>query len=132
MNTETKPKKEPTVHSAPQRVTAVLSVWTERRRPSEVCQEMGINAALLGQWEKRFLQMGVLSQEEQEPRRRSPPPDPETEALREENRQLRRRIELLEQSLQIRRVMEAPEKKKRPIRTSHETDRAIQTGSGAH
>ena len=70
MNTETKPKKEPTVHSASQRVTAVLSVWTERRRPSEVCQEMGINAALLGQWQDRALEAMMRSLE---PRSRPQP-----------------------------------------------------------
>ena len=56
MNTEPKPKKEPIVHNATQRVTAVLSVWTERRRPSEICQELGINTGLLGQWQDRALE----------------------------------------------------------------------------
>jgi len=59
MTTETKPKKERIEHSAPQRVEAVLSVWTERRRPSEVCQELGINTMLLGMWQDRALE-GML------------------------------------------------------------------------
>src|SRR5262250_157397 len=53
MSTEIKAKKEPLPYNAQQRVQAVLSVWTERRRPREVCQELGISATVLSAWEKR-------------------------------------------------------------------------------
>jgi hypothetical protein len=33
----------------------VLSIWSERRRPREVCQELGISPAVLSDWEKRAL-----------------------------------------------------------------------------
>lgn len=48
-------KKEPKVYTAHQRAQAVLSVWTERRRPGQVCRELGINGTLLGQWEQRAM-----------------------------------------------------------------------------
>ena len=35
-------KKEPLPYKAQQRVQAVLAVWTERRRPAEVCRELAI------------------------------------------------------------------------------------------
>ena len=114
-----------------QRLELIMQVRCGLLTVQEAARRMGTSRKTYYKWEKRFLQMGLLSQEEPEPRRR-PPPDPDKEALREENRQLRRRIELLEQSLQIRHVMEAPDKKKRPNRRSHEPNRAIQTGSGTH
>ena len=55
MSAEVKAKKEPTHHSAQQRAQAVLSIWTERRRPREVSQELGIHPAVLSHWEKRAL-----------------------------------------------------------------------------
>ena len=33
----------------------MLAVWTERRRPAEICRQMGINSAMLGQWEDRAM-----------------------------------------------------------------------------
>ena len=55
MTNEPKPQKEPPQCSAHQRAQAVLAVWTERRRPSQVCQELGISAAMLAHWEERAL-----------------------------------------------------------------------------
>jgi Transposase len=67
MSAEVKAKKEPAHHSAQQRAQAVLSIWTERRRPGEVCQELGIRPAVLSHWEKRAL-AAMLKALESEPR----------------------------------------------------------------
>lgn len=42
--------------SAAARCKAVLSVWSERRKPSEVCRELEVNWAVLRQWETRALE----------------------------------------------------------------------------
>ena len=55
MTAEIKAKKEPLPYNAQQRVQAVLSIWTERRRPREVCQELAISPTVLSAWEKRAL-----------------------------------------------------------------------------
>jgi transposase-like protein len=55
MTNESKPKKEPKVYNAHQRAQAVLTVWTERRRPAEVCRQLGINSTLLAQWQERAM-----------------------------------------------------------------------------
>lgn len=55
MTAEVKAKKEPVHHSARQRAQAVLSIWSERRRPTEVCQELAIHPTALYAWEKRAL-----------------------------------------------------------------------------
>ena len=41
MNTESRAKKESLPYNAQQRVQAVLSLWTERRGPADLCQELG-------------------------------------------------------------------------------------------
>jgi len=34
-----------------QKITAVLSLWTERRSSAQICQELEISPTLLGQWQ---------------------------------------------------------------------------------
>lgn len=42
-----------------QKITAVLSIWTERRTTSQVCQELDISPTLLGQWQNLAIE-GML------------------------------------------------------------------------
>jgi hypothetical protein len=53
-------------------VQAVLSIWTVRRRPREVCQELGIRPAVLAHREKRALAAMLKALELQS----SPEPEP--------------------------------------------------------
>ncbi len=48
-------KKESPQCTPQQRVQAVLSIWTERRRPIEICRELAISDNVLSLWEKRAL-----------------------------------------------------------------------------
>src|SRR5208337_3279734 len=43
-------------HTAEEKCRAVLSVWTERRKPGEVCQELGVAWSLLNQWQERAME----------------------------------------------------------------------------
>lgn len=52
-------------YSAPEKCRAVLAAWTERKKASELCREMGVSAALFSQWQDRALS-GIL--ESLEPR----------------------------------------------------------------
>lgn len=72
MTPEAKAKKEPLPYNAQQRAQAVLSIWTERRRPREVCQELAIRPAVLAHWEKRAL--AAMLQALESPRRLEPGP----------------------------------------------------------
>ncbi len=47
-------------HTAEEKCRAVLSVWTERRKPGEVCQELGVAWSILNQWQERAME-GMLS-----------------------------------------------------------------------
>jgi transposase-like protein len=56
MNTIKQPRR---VFDPQQKITAVLSIWSERRTTAQLCQEMDISAALLGQWQNLAIE-GML------------------------------------------------------------------------
>ena len=56
---KTEKKRQATNHGAMEKCRAVLSIWTERRRPAEICRELGIPWMVLSQWQKRAME-GML------------------------------------------------------------------------
>jgi transposase-like protein len=56
MNTNKQTRR---VFDPQQKITAVLSIWSERRTSAQLCQEMDISAALLGQWQNLAIE-GML------------------------------------------------------------------------
>lgn len=59
---ETTPRKKRTPspqHSAPDKVQAVLAVWTERCKPAEVCRQLGVNWITFNHWQRRAME-GML------------------------------------------------------------------------
>lgn len=58
--TEAKVRKERVVHSAKEKVEAVLALWTERRRPLDVCREMGVKPSMVSHWQERAME-GMLA-----------------------------------------------------------------------
>ena len=47
------------IHDAAARCKAVLSVWTESRKPGEICRELSIKWMTLMHWQKRAME-GML------------------------------------------------------------------------
>lgn len=83
MNSVEKAKKERIMRSARDKCQAVLSLWTRRRRPSEICRELNVPSNLLHSWQERALE-GMLSALEPRTRRqedRGPILDPRMEKL---------------------------------------------------
>ena len=57
MNPTEKKGHKPLIHySAEQKCQAVLSVWSERRKASQVSKELGIRGALLTHWQERAME----------------------------------------------------------------------------
>jgi len=48
-------------HTAEEKCRAVLSVWTERRKPAEVCRELGVGWSILNQWQERAMEGMLLA-----------------------------------------------------------------------
>ena len=97
---ESRTKPEPRPCTAPQRVQAVLAIWTERRRPAAVCRELAITPKVLSQWETRAL-AGMLQALELETRRDAGPAlSPKLERLlAQQARDRQKRLARLEQRL---------------------------------
>ncbi|MEK7755404.1 MAG: hypothetical protein AAB654_26000 [Acidobacteriota bacterium] len=55
MNTEAKKRKPMRLVSARAKVQAVLTVWSGRRKASQVCRELGVNWGSLHGWERKGL-----------------------------------------------------------------------------
>src|SRR5512136_1973462 len=58
---EEKRRQKVLEYTAQQKCRAVLSVWTERRKPGEVCQELGVSWTLLNQWQERAMEGMLLA-----------------------------------------------------------------------
>ena len=57
MNTAKRNRRSFETH---QKITAVLSIWTERRTISQICREMSISHALLDRWQNQAME-GMLT-----------------------------------------------------------------------
>ena len=102
----TEPKKErkiqPKYHSAKDKCQAVLSIWAERRKPSEICHELGINWAVLNHWQNKALKAMMLALE---PRNRKdgdkgPALGPKLETLLEKVEKREKKLSKLGQRLE--------------------------------
>jgi transposase-like protein len=60
--------------SAKEKVQAVLSVWTERRKPSHLCKEMGITWQQLSSWQDKGLTAMIEALEPRAPAEDAKPP----------------------------------------------------------
>jgi len=48
-------------HTAEEKCKAVLSLWTERRKPGEVCRDLGVAWGILKQWQDRAMDGMLLA-----------------------------------------------------------------------
>jgi len=56
---EDKKRRKVPWHTAEEKCRAVLLVWTEIRKPAEICRELGIQWNVLNQWQDRAME-GML------------------------------------------------------------------------
>jgi transposase-like protein len=59
--TEEKRKRKGLGHTAEEKCRAVLTLWTERRKPGEICREMGVAWNVLQQWQDRAMEGMLLA-----------------------------------------------------------------------
>jgi len=58
---EEKRKRRGLGHTAEEKCQAVLTLWTERRKPGEICREMGVAWNVLQQWQDRAMEGMLLA-----------------------------------------------------------------------
>jgi transposase-like protein len=56
-----KRKRRGSGHTAEEKCQAVLTLWTERRKPGEICREMGVAWGVLQQWQDRAMEGMLLA-----------------------------------------------------------------------
>ncbi|MDA8171364.1 MAG: hypothetical protein M0Z48_05970 [Nitrospiraceae bacterium] len=57
--TRSEKKRQTMSYGALEKCRAVLLLWTERRKPAEICREMSIAGMVLAQWQNRAME-GML------------------------------------------------------------------------
>jgi transposase-like protein len=48
-------------HAPEEKCRAVLLIWTERRKPGEICRELGVDWGVLQQWQDRAMEGMLLA-----------------------------------------------------------------------
>ena len=56
-----KRKRKGLGHTAEEKCQAVLTLWMERRKPGEICREMGVAWGVLQQWQYRAMEGMLLA-----------------------------------------------------------------------
>jgi hypothetical protein len=59
--TEEKRKRKGLGPTAEEKCQAVLTLWTERRKPGEICRELGVAWGVLQQWQDRAMEGMLLA-----------------------------------------------------------------------
>lgn len=58
---EEKRKRKSLEPTAQEKCQAVLTLWTEQRKPGEICREMGVAWGILKQWQDRAMEGMLLA-----------------------------------------------------------------------
>ncbi len=73
-------------YGAMEKCRAVLSVWTERRRPGEICRELRVPWMVLSQWQKRAMEGMLQALEPRVRLEKGPALSPRLQAMLEKKR----------------------------------------------
>lgn len=79
-------KRQTASYGAVEKCKAVLSVWTERRRPAEICRELSIPWMVLSHWQKRAMEGMLQALEPRVSLDKGPALSPRLQAMLEKKR----------------------------------------------
>ena len=97
---------------ARQRAQLIMQVRSGVLTAQEAARQLGISRKTYYQWERRALAAMVEALGHRPPGRPPRPIDPEKEALKRQTQELQAKLQVLEQTEQIRQRLEQPDKKK--------------------
>jgi transposase len=97
---------------ARQRAQLIMQVRSGLLSAQEAARQLRISRKTYYKWERRALAAMVEALGNREHGRPPLPIDPEKQALRRQTRELKAKLEVLEQTAQIRQALEPPDKKK--------------------
>ncbi len=79
-------KRQTLNYGAMEKCRAVLSIWTERRRPAEICRELSVPWMVLSQWQKRAMEGMLQALEPRVRLEKGPALSPRLQAMLEKKR----------------------------------------------
>ncbi|MFI5324307.1 MAG: hypothetical protein ACHQ6U_12450 [Thermodesulfobacteriota bacterium] len=79
-------KRQTMNYGAMEKCQAVLSIWTERRRPAEICRELSIPWMVLAQWQRRAMEGMLQALEPRVSLDKGPALSPRLQAMLEKKR----------------------------------------------
>jgi hypothetical protein len=106
---------------------AVLSIWTERRKPSAVCRELQVPWMVLAQWQKRAMEGMLQALEPRVSLDKGPALSPRLMAMLERKRLTSPALGRLEKTLskaqEARKAALSPSKEAKPSSESRKTEK---------
>jgi len=106
---------KPSTHQqalARQRAQLIMQVRSGLLTAQEAARQLGVSRKTYYKWERRALAAMVEALADREAGRPPRPIDPEKQALERQTQELEAKLEVLEQTEQIRQRLEQPDKKK--------------------
>ncbi len=94
---------------ARQRALVVLQVRSGALTAKEGAKLLGVSRKTYYEWEEKSLRAMALALENRTPGRPPAPVDPEKEALRERIRELEKKLDLAEKTIEVKELLEAYE-----------------------
>lgn len=106
--TERKKRSPQPQHPAPDKVQAVLAVWTERCKPAEVCRQLNINWVTFNQWQRRAMEGMLQALESRVNLSKGEALSPRLQVLLQQRQQTQTTSRLTARLRQINKVAKAP------------------------
>jgi transposase-like protein len=106
---------KPTAHQqalARQRAQLIMQVQNGLVSAQEAARQLGISRKTYYKWERRALAAMVEALGNREHGRPPLPVDPEKQALQRQSQELQAQLQVMEQTVRIRQLLEQPDKKK--------------------
>ena len=88
-----------------QKITAVLSIWSERRTSAQAAERLGVSRKTFYKWEQRGLSALLDSVTDQPPGRPAHPPDDHRQWLEKQLNDANRQIDLLNRKMALKDVL---------------------------
>jgi hypothetical protein len=121
-------KKTPLNYGAMEKCRAVLSIWTERRKPSAVCRELSVPWMVLAQWQKRAMEGMLQALEPRVSLDKGPALSPRLQTMLEKKRLSLLGSSRLEKTLvkaqEARKAALSPSKDQKPSSESRKTEKS--------
>lgn len=125
--TKSERKRTTLNYGAMEKCRAVLSIWTERRKPSAVCRELSIPWMVLAQWQKRAMEGMLQALEPRVSLEKGPALSPRLQAMLEKKRLLSLTSSRLEKTLskaqEARKAALSSSKDQKPSSESRKTEK---------